>query len=70
MSEIGTFNTANGLPGDLVKTLLGGVAAQSEEALKIAAVQMEAQVKLQEQAANLEAVGLLAGIGTKINTVA
>jgi hypothetical protein len=31
---------------------------------------MEAQVKLQEQAANLEAVGLLAGIGTKINTVA
>jgi hypothetical protein len=70
MSEIGTFNAANSLPGDLVKTLLGGLAAQSEEAVKIAAVQVEAQVKLQEQAAAMDAVGLLAGIGTRIDTVA
>jgi hypothetical protein len=70
MSEIGTFNTANGLPGDLVKTLLGGAAAQSEQALQIAAVQMEAQAKLQEQATTMAVVGMLTGIGTKIDTVA
>ncbi len=70
MSEIGMFNTANSLPGDLAKTLLGGLADQSEQALKTAAVQMEAQAKLQEQATTLQAVGLLAGIGTKIDTVA
>jgi len=70
MSEIGTFNTANSLPGDLVKTLMGGLADQSEQALKVAAVQMEAQAKLQEQAAALEVVGLMTGLGTKIDTVA
>jgi hypothetical protein len=70
MSEIGTFNTANSIPGDLVKTLLGGVAAQSEQALKTAAVQMEAQAILQEQATTMAVVGMMTGIGTKINTVA
>jgi len=70
MSEMGIFNTANSLPGDLAKTLLGGLAARPEQALKTAAVQMEAQAKLEEQATALEVVGLMAGIGTKIDTVA
>ena len=70
MSEIGTFNTANSLPGDLVQTLLGGLTALPEQALKAAAVQMEAQVQLQEQATAMEAVALMTGVGTRINTVA
>jgi hypothetical protein len=70
MSEISTFNTANSIPADLVKTLLGGPAAQSEQALKIAAVQMEAQAMLQEQATAMAVVGMMTGVGTRINTVA
>ena len=70
MIEIGTFNTANNLPGDLVQTLLGGLTALPEQALKAAAVQMEAQAKLQEQSTALEVVALMTGVGTRINTVA
>ena len=70
MSEIGMLNTANSVPGDLVQTLLGGLTAQTEQAMKVAAVQMEAQVKLQEQATAMEVVAMMTGVGTKINTVA
>ena len=70
MSEIGTFNAANSIPGDLVKTLLGGLAAQPEQALKIAAVQLEAQTKLQEQATAMGVVAMMTGVGARVNTVA
>jgi hypothetical protein len=70
MSEIGTFNTANSLPGDLVKTLMEGVTAQTEQALKVASVQMEAQVKLQEQATAMGVVAMMTGVGTRLDTVA
>ena len=70
MSEIGTFNAANSMPGDLVQTLLGGLSALPEQAMKVAAVQMEAQVKLQEQATAMGVVAMMTGVGTKINTVA
>ena len=70
MNGIGTFNTANSLPGDLVQTLLEGVTALPEQALKTAAVQLEAQAKLQEQATALDVVALMTGVGTKIDTVA
>jgi len=70
MSEIGTFNTANSLPGDLVKTLLGGLTDQTEQAMQTAAVQMEAQVKLQEMSTAMGAVALMTGVGTKVDTVA
>ena len=70
MSEIGTFNTANSLPGDLAQTLLSGLTALPEQALAAAAVQMEVQAKLQEQSTALEVVALMTGVGTRINTVA
>ena len=70
MSEMGTFNTANSLPGDLAKTLLQGLTAMPEQALKVAAVQMEVQAKLQEQATALGVVAMMTGVGTKIDTVA
>ena len=70
MSEIGAFNSANSIPGDLVKTLLGGQMAQQEQALQAAAVQMEAQTKLQEQAMAMGVVSMMTGVGTRVNTVA
>jgi hypothetical protein len=70
MNEVGAFNAATGIPGDLVKTLMGGMTEMPEQALKTAAVQMEAQAMLQQQAAVMDAVSMMTGVGTKIDTVA
>jgi hypothetical protein len=70
MNGTGMLNTANNIPGDLVQSLFGGLQALPEQALKTAAVQMEAQAKLQEQAMVMDVVAMMTGVGTKINTVA
>jgi hypothetical protein len=64
------LNTANSIPGDLVKSLLGGLTALPEQAMKTAAVQMEAQTKLQEQATAMEVGAMMTGVGSRIDTVA
>ena len=70
MSEIGLLNTANSIPGDLTKTLLEGLTAQSELALQTAAIQMETQAKLQEQTLAMGVVAMMTGVGSRVNTVA
>ena len=70
MNEIGAFKTANSIPGDLVQSLMGGLTAQTDQAMKTVAVQMEAEAKLQEMSTTMEAVAMMTGIGSKIDTVA
>ncbi|GHV56518.1 hypothetical protein FACS189460_1440 [Deltaproteobacteria bacterium] len=70
MNETGAFNAANSIPGDLTKTLLSGLTALPQQALKATAVQMETQLQLQQQATALAAVAQMTGLGTRLDTVA
>ncbi len=65
-----TLNTANNIQTDLVQTLFDGQKAMMDLAMKQTAVNMQAQVQMQQQAAALEAVAMMTGIGTRIDTVA
>ena len=69
MSETGVFNAANSIPGHLTQTLLNGLTALPRQALRETAVMLEAQAQLQKQATALEAVALLTGVGSRLDTV-
>jgi hypothetical protein len=70
MNEIGTLKAANSIPGDMVQTLMGGLTAQTDQAMQAVAVQMEAQAKVQEMSTAMGAVAMMTGVGTKVDTVA
>ena len=64
-----TINTANSIPADLIQTLFNGQQAMTDQAMKQVQVTMQAEVALQQQATAMEAVAMMTGIGTKVNTV-
>jgi len=63
------INTANSIPSDLIQTLFDGQQAMTDLAMKQVQVSAQAEVQLQQQATALEAVAMMTGIGTKIDTV-
>lgn len=65
-----TLNTANGIQSDLVQTLFSGQKAMTDQAMKQVAVGMQAKVDLQEQETAMQAVAMMTGVGTRIDTVA
>ncbi len=64
-----TLNAANSIPGDLMQTLFNGQKAVTDLAMKQVAVGLEAQVALQQQQTAMQAVAMMTGIGTKVDTV-
>ena len=67
---MGTLNAANDIIGNLAQVIYGGQQAMTELAMKQMSVNVQAQAMLQQQQTALEAVAMMTGIGTKINTVA
>ena len=65
-----TLNAANSIPADLTQALLNGQKALTDQAMKQVAVGLEAQVALQQQQTTMQAVAMMTGVGTKIDTVA
>lgn len=64
-----TLNAANSITGNLVQTLFDGQKAMTEQAMKQVSLNMQAQVMLQQQQTAMEAVAMMTGVGTKIDTV-
>ncbi len=63
------FNEVNSLTGNLIQVLYDGQKAVTDQAMKQAAVNMQAQVSLQQQQTAMETVAMMTGIGTKLDTV-
>ena len=63
------INTANSIPSDLIQTLFDGQQAMTDLAMKQVQVAAQAEVQLQQQATAMEAVAMMTGIGTKVDTV-
>ncbi|UQZ88576.1 hypothetical protein C4J81_04890 [Deltaproteobacteria bacterium Smac51] len=70
MNGVGTFQTANSIPGDLVSTLMGGQMQQVDQAMKMVKVGAEMETKVQQQAQAMEVVAMMTGVGGKVNTYA
>lgn len=67
--SVGTLGSALDTQADLAKTLLGGKMAEVDQAMKVAKVDMQMQVKAQEMASTQQAVAMMTGVGTNVNTV-
>ena len=60
---------AKNIQADLSQTLFDGQKAINDQAMKQVSVNMQAQVALQQQQTAMEAVAMMTGIGTKVDTV-
>ncbi len=65
-----TLNAANDVTANLAKMIYGGQQAMAEQAMKQVQAQAQMQVLAQQQQVALEAVAMMTGIGTKVDTVA
>lgn len=63
------LKAANDLNAGLIQTLYEGQKAMTDLALKQTAVNMQAQLSLQQSQTAMEAVAMMTGIGTKVDTV-
>lgn len=68
--SVGSLGSALDTQADLAKTLFGGKMAEMDQAMKTAKVGMQMQVKAQEMGTAQQAVAMMTGVGTKLNTVA
>lgn len=64
------LKAANEINADLTQILFEGQKAITDQAMKQVAVNLQAEVQLQQQATALETVAMMTGVGTKIDTVA
>ena len=67
--SVGGLNSALETQADLAKTLLGGEMKQIDQSMQTAKVAMQMQVKGQEMANTQQAVAMMTGVGTNLNTV-
>ncbi|CAK7003070.1 MAG: hypothetical protein DELT_00111 [Desulfovibrio sp.] len=65
----GAIGSALDAQAGLTQQLLGGQMAEVDQAVKTAKVAMQMQVKGQEMANTQEAVAMMTGVGTNVNTV-
>jgi len=63
------LNAANNIQANLTQILFDGQKAITDQAMKQVSVNMQAQVALQQQQTALEAVAMMTGLGTKVDTV-
>ena len=63
------LNAANDITANLAQVIYGGQQAMTEQAMKQVSANAQAQVMLQQQQTAMEAVAMMTGIGTKIDTV-
>jgi len=63
------LKAANSINADLVQTLYDGQKAMVDQAMKQVSVNTQAQVALQQQQTAMQAVAMMTGVGTKIDTV-
>lgn len=68
--SMNTLNAANNIQTDLVQTLFNGQKAMTDLAMKQTAVNMQAQTQMEQQSTALQAVAMMTGIGTQLDTVA
>ena len=68
--SVGTLGSALDTQADLAQKLLGGQGKEVDQAMKTAKVAMQMQLKEQEMAQTQEAVAMMTGVGSKLNTVA
>ena len=60
--------TANNITGNLAQILFDGQKAMSDMAMKQVQVSAQMQVTAQQQQVALEAVAMMTGVGSKIDT--
>ena len=63
------LKAANDINSGLVQILFEGQKAMTDMAMKQTAVNLQAQVSLQQQQTALQTVAMMTGVGTKIDTV-
>lgn len=63
------LKAANDINSGLVQILFEGQKAMSDLAMKQTAVNMQAQISLQQQQTAMQTVAMMTGVGTKIDTV-
>ena len=66
---MGMLKAANDINSGLVQILFEGQKAMSDLAMKQTAVNMQAQISLQQQQTAMQTVAMMTGVGTKIDTV-
>ena len=68
--SVGTLGSALDTQADLTQKLLSGKGQEVDQAMKTAKAAMQMQLKEQEMAQTQEAVAMMTGVGSKLNTVA
>ena len=67
--SVGPLGSALETQANLAQQLLGGEMKEVDQAMQTAKVAAQMQVKGQEMTQTQEAVAMLTGVGTRVNTV-
>ena len=68
--SIGALGSALDTQANLASQLLGGEMKMADQAMKVAKVNMQMQVKGQEMEQTQAAVAMMTGVGANVDTVA
>ena len=68
--SVGALGSALDTQANLASQLLGGEMKMADQAMQVAKVNMQMQLKGQEMEQTQAAVAMMTGVGTKVDTVA